>query len=56
MEDRVLKDYIRDNGEGKWSAVPKKAGQCTLTNLFYNVTDDIFGHKGSDCNEYRGGT
>jgi myb proto-oncogene protein len=27
-EDKILTDYIKQNGEGSWRFLPKKAGTC----------------------------
>lgn len=28
IEDELLVEYIKVHGEGKWSGIPKKAGNC----------------------------
>ncbi|KAF1870040.1 hypothetical protein Lal_00017620 [Lupinus albus] len=54
MEDKILKEYIKIHGEGKWKHVPKRAGlkrcgkSCRLRWLNYlrpgikrgNITND----------------
>lgn len=33
MEDKILTDYIKANGEGKWRNLPKKAGHVPSLSL-----------------------
>ena len=28
-EDKILSDYIKTHGEGKWRDLPKRAGKCS---------------------------
>ena len=39
MEDKVLSDYIKLHGEGKWRDLPEKAGIYLFINAFlcYNI-------------------
>ena len=34
MEDKILKDYIKVHGEGKWRNLPKRAGKFFHTIKF----------------------
>lgn len=31
QEDKILKDYIKVHGEGKWRSLPKRAGILLIT-------------------------
>ena len=42
MEDKVLTEYIRNHGEGKWRNLPKRAGEIHHTYICVCVTHEPF--------------
>ena len=37
VEDKILTEYIKVHGEGRWRSVPKKSGFCFFFLLFLNL-------------------
>ena len=42
IEDKILTDYIKAHGDGKWRSLPKAAGQKLISLINYTFSRYIF--------------